>query len=377
MRFSLAKMIRVLIINYIFKAVFVGVAVGGVCLGTIGDIFGRKKAIAISMIILFVAGFGNAFVPSFWWMVVCRGIVGFALGGTGQGLTVCTEYCPVHMRGRAAFFLCYFWSFGTIMVILISWVVMQYLNSWRLLLGILSLPSLVGLVCLKWYPESARYYLVSGQYDRAVKILQRVAKTNGTDLPPGRLVQVIAEEKRGRFKDLLTKEYRVATLIIWYTWWAVALSAYGTVFISPIIIQKGYLGNVENDNQTKGNQSEIESNIMPCVEFSQQNFIDLLWTSAAEFPGLLIFTFLAELCGRKVLLSVSCIVNGFLLLLLLLRTYKIVILLVLFAARGLMLAVFQLLYIVTLEVSVTSVHIKMHYIFIQDVYSNPGSIANF
>ncbi|CAL1299453.1 unnamed protein product [Larinioides sclopetarius] len=335
-------------------AVFVGVAVGAVCLGIIGDVFGRKKAIAISMILLFVVGFGNAFVPSFWWMVACRGIVGFALGGAGQGLTVCTEYCPVYMRGKAGFFLCYFWSFGTIMVILISWVVMQYLNSWRLLLGILSLPSLVGLISLKWYPESARYYLVSGQYDRAIKVLQRVAKTNDTDLPPGRLVQVIAEEKRGRFKDLLSKEYRLATLLIWFIWWSAALSAYGTVFVSPIIIQKGYLGNVGGNNQRSGNQSEIESNIKPCVEFSQQNFIDLLWTSAAEFPGLFIFTFLAELCGRKVLLSASFIINGFLLLLLLLRTYKIVILLVLFAARGLMLAVFQLVYIVTIEIYPTT-----------------------
>ncbi|XP_055938561.1 synaptic vesicle 2-related protein-like isoform X1 [Argiope bruennichi] len=335
-------------------AVFVGMAVGAVCLGTIGDIFGRKKALATSMVILFVVGFGNAFVPSFLWMVVCRGILGFGLGGVGQGLAVCTEYCPTHIRGRAAFFLCYFWSFGTILVILVSWVVMQYKNSWRLLLMILCLPSLLGLVSLKWYPESARYYLVSGQYDRAVKILQKVATTNGTSLPPGHLVQVITEEKRGRFLDLLTKKYRVATLILWYTWLAVALATYGTVFVSPIIIQKGFLGTDKNDNQTNGNESESAANVVPCLEFSQQNFIDLLWTSAAEFPGLVIFTFLAEQCGRKVLISVSCFVNGFLLLLLLIRTHKIVILLVLFAARGLMLAVFQLVYIVTLEVYPTT-----------------------
>ncbi|GFT38419.1 hypothetical protein NPIL_581672, partial [Nephila pilipes] len=35
-----------------------------------------------------------------------RSIVGIALGGVNQGLTLCTEYCPVNNRGKAGFYLC-------------------------------------------------------------------------------------------------------------------------------------------------------------------------------------------------------------------------------------------------------------------------------
>ncbi|GIY32471.1 synaptic vesicle 2-related protein [Caerostris extrusa] len=226
--------------------VFIGIAIGNVVLGTLADTYGRKKVLVITAVSLFVFGFSNAFVPSFVWMVVCRSIIGFALGGASQGFTIYAEYCPANMRGKAGFYLCYFWSIGTMIVILLSWAVMLNLGSWRLLLALLSLPGLVVMVSLKWYPESARYYLVSGQYEKAVKILRKLANLNGTGLPPGRLEEVTPSKERGRLKDLLSKDYRRSTLLLWFIWLAVTLTAYGTVFISPIIIQQGFLGKIEH-----------------------------------------------------------------------------------------------------------------------------------
>ncbi|GIY11621.1 synaptic vesicle 2-related protein [Caerostris extrusa] len=136
---------------------------------------------------------------------------------------------------------------------------------------------------------------------------------------------------------------------------AVTLTAYGTVFISPIIIQQGFLGKIEHNNQTYENASNSSLHPMPCVKFTQDNFMQLLAISAAEFPGLLLFTFLADKFGRKNLLSVSFLVDGCLLLLLLLRTHKVIILLVLFIARGMIISLFQLIYIITWR------HIQQHF----------------
>ncbi|GFY51774.1 synaptic vesicle 2-related protein [Trichonephila inaurata madagascariensis] len=346
--------IRLLILAGLGWAVFAGFAIGSVVLGIVADKFGRKKALGVSAIILFIVGIGNAFVPSFLWMVVCRAIIGIALGGVNQGdlpvfwklfNLICEE-----LRVQKAIDLIYdiyFWSLGSCIVILLSWVVMEYLNSWRFLIGFISLPCLLVIISYKWYPESARYYLVSGQYDRAVDTLQKLSNMNGVDLPSGRLLQVKTQEKRGDLKYLLCKEYRITSLLLWYIWFASAFSAYGVFFVSPVIIQNGFLGTT--DNSTLENSFEDPSHVIPCLKFTNQNFIDLLWTSAAEFPGLLVFTFLAEKCRRKVLVSGSCIISGILLLLLLLRTQKIVILLILFASRGIMISVLQLVYIVTLE----------------------------
>ncbi|GFT20753.1 hypothetical protein NPIL_246642, partial [Nephila pilipes] len=45
--------------------------------------------------------------------------------------------------------LVYFWSIGTCLVILLSWLVMEYLNSWRHLIAFLALPSLIVIISLK------------------------------------------------------------------------------------------------------------------------------------------------------------------------------------------------------------------------------------
>ncbi|CAL1299445.1 unnamed protein product [Larinioides sclopetarius] len=164
----------------------------------------------------------------------------------------------------------------------------------------------------------------------------------------------------------------MATLLLWYLGWATYLVVYGASFITPIIIQAGFLGRVENNNQTSGNETESASDVVPCVEFTQENFIDLLWMSCAELPGLLIFTFIAEKWSRKMTLSISCIINGILLLLLLLRTYKSVILIILFAIRGFMVAISRLVFIISLEIYPTtfrSVGLAYHLLF--------GELAGF
>ncbi|GBL76114.1 Synaptic vesicle 2-related protein [Araneus ventricosus] len=198
--------------------VFVGISIGSPVFGILADIYGRKKSLVGSLALLFVFGSVSAASPSYLWMVVFRGCMGFAVGGLAQGLTLCTEYCPTNMRGKAGLYLCYFWSIGTVGVTLIAWVVMNQLNDWRVLLVIVALPSLGGVLVFKWYPESARYYLVSNQRDRAIKVLQEMASMNGVDLPPGQLVEVSDEHKRGQVKDLLSKEYRLSSILFWYIW---------------------------------------------------------------------------------------------------------------------------------------------------------------
>ncbi|GIY41479.1 synaptic vesicle 2-related protein [Caerostris darwini] len=71
--------------------------------------------------------------------------------------------------------------------------------------------------------------------------------------------------------------------------------------------------------------------------------------------GLLLFTLLVERCDRKVMLTTACIVGSVLVVLLLLNTLKIITLLILFAARGILLAVFQLIFIVTSETYPTTI----------------------
>ncbi|CAL1283223.1 unnamed protein product [Larinioides sclopetarius] len=299
--------------------VFAGIMVGSPVLGAVADVYGRKRALAVSSVLLFLFGAVSAASPTFVWMVIFRTCMGFSLGGIAQGVTLNSEYCPTDIRGKSGFFICYFWSFGSLGVVLLMWLVMEFIGSWRILLLFVSVPCLIVVLSLKWYPESARYYLVSDQRDRAVKILNTLAKTNGQELPPGELTKVDLDIKRGRLQDLLGKEYRRTSLLFWYIWFATAFGYFGIALLSPHIIQKG---NLLSDH-TNGTFIQGLTDPVPCATFTTKDYLDMLWTSAAEFPGLLVFTFLIEHVRRKLLLSLACIASSFSIVLLLIDTQHI------------------------------------------------------
>ncbi|XP_054717899.1 synaptic vesicle 2-related protein-like [Uloborus diversus] len=337
------------------SVVFMGMMIGSPIFGTAADVYGRRKSLAVSVTLLFLFGAVSAASPSFVWMAIFRGCMGFALGGVAQGLTLCCEYFPSNIRGKAGFYLCYFWSLGTLGVILMTWLIMDYLDNWRILLVAASIPAFLVIVSLKWYPESARFFLVSNQHDKAETILQKMAAQNDKDLPPGHLVQISTMAKRGRIQDLLSKEYRRATFLFWYIWLAVAFAYYAICLVSPTIIQHGSLRTASSENSTAASYFDDLDILVPCVKFTRQNYVDLLWTSAAEFPGLIVFTFLIEHMRRKVLLGVSLLISGVLVILLLLKTHHILIFIFLFGVRGIILADFQLIFVMTTEAFPTTV----------------------
>ncbi|KAF8793341.1 synaptic vesicle 2-related protein-like [Argiope bruennichi] len=331
--------------------VFAGIMVGSPVLGAVADVYGRKRSLAVSSILLFLFGAVSAASPSFIWMVIFRSCMGFSLGGIAQGVTLNSEYCPTNVRGRAGFFICYFWSLGSLGVVLLMWLVMEFIGSWRILLLFASVPCLIVIMSLKWYPESARFYLVSDQRERAVKILEIMATTNYEELPPGELTKVGLDFKRGRLQDLLGKEYRKTSLLFWYIWFATAFSYFGICLLSPLIVQKGSL----MTDYENGTFMQSMTDPVPCATFTRQNYIDMLWTSAAEFPGLIVFTFLVEHVRRKLLLSSACVASSLSIMLLLLKTHKAIILSFLFAARAILCAIFQLNYIMTSEAYPTTI----------------------
>lgn len=69
-------------------------------------------------------------------------------------------------------------------------------------------------------PESARFLVASGQTDKAVATLKKIANDNGKPMLLGRLVvdDVVLEEKRGQFTDLLLPQLRVTSVLLWFIW---------------------------------------------------------------------------------------------------------------------------------------------------------------
>lgn len=71
----------------------------------------------------------------------------------------------------------------------------------------------------QWLPESVRFLAASGETEKAMTTLKRIANQNGRSMLLGRLiVDDMHPTERGRMKDLLMPEMRKTTFLLWFIW---------------------------------------------------------------------------------------------------------------------------------------------------------------
>jgi MFS transporter, putative metabolite:H+ symporter len=65
---------------------------GAFLFGIIADKYGRQRVIITSAILNTVFGILTAFSPSYYWILLARTSVGFALSGAAQGYVIITSF---------------------------------------------------------------------------------------------------------------------------------------------------------------------------------------------------------------------------------------------------------------------------------------------
>ncbi|RZC40912.1 synaptic vesicle 2-related protein [Asbolus verrucosus] len=198
-----------------------------------------------------------------------------------------------------------FWALGACFEVALALVIMPTLG-WQWLLALSTGPLLAFALVCPWLPESPRFHVASGQTDKALETLEKVAKDNGKPMLLGRLVvddATTSSPHRGRFRDLLT----------------------------------------------------LDTCAADCKQLQTTDYMDLLWTTLAEFPGIFITIFTIERFGRKKTMAVQFVIYAICCCFLVVCTEKRVFLTVmLFLARGIIAGVFQAAYVYTPEVYPTS-----------------------
>ncbi|XP_068183753.1 synaptic vesicle 2-related protein-like isoform X2 [Antennarius striatus] len=218
------------------SVVFIGMMLGCPMWGQVSDKYGRR--IGLTMCICWTVFYGllSAFSPGYAWILILRGLVGFGFGGGPQTVTLYSEFLPVKKRGTLIMMMSIFWSFGTMFVVLLALWIMPTLG-WRWLLGVSTLPLAIFVCFTFWLPESPRFDLLTGNTEKAMVTLQRVARENGKTMPQGKVI-AHKQKNRGQFKDLFSSEYRRTTLLLWFIW--IPLTIF--IFIARAFISGGYQG---------------------------------------------------------------------------------------------------------------------------------------
>lgn len=143
--------------------------------GSVSDSFGRRPMLLMSSILYFLSGLVMLWSPNVYVLLLARLLDGF---GIGLAVTLVplyiSETAPSEIRGllntlpqfmgSAGMFLAYCMVFG--MSLMDS-------PSWRLMLGVLSIPSLIYIALAVFFlPESPRWLVSKGKMKEAKQVLQ-------------------------------------------------------------------------------------------------------------------------------------------------------------------------------------------------------------
>lgn len=133
----------------------IGMVIGGVLWGIIGDKFGRLKVLFGSILLYSIANIANGFVQDINLYIIIRFIAGIGLAGElGAGITLTSEILPKEKRGLAGMIIATFGVFGGITAALLS----KIITDWRTLYFIGGGMGLVLLLLRVSVSESALFY---------------------------------------------------------------------------------------------------------------------------------------------------------------------------------------------------------------------------
>ncbi|CAN1805182.1 Monosaccharide-sensing protein 2 [Linum perenne] len=147
------------------------------CSGPISDALGRRPLLIVSSVFYFVSGLVMLWAPNVTVLLLARLLDGFGIGLAVTLVPVyISETAPPEIRGllntlpqftgSGGMFLSYCMVFG---------MSLMESPSWRLMLGVLSIPSLLYFALTIFFlPESPRWLVSKGRMLEAKKVLQRL-----------------------------------------------------------------------------------------------------------------------------------------------------------------------------------------------------------
>ncbi|HKG05583.1 MAG TPA: sugar porter family MFS transporter [Pedobacter sp.] len=159
----------------------IGTVIGSLLGSRPSDQFGRKNTLYFVAIAYLLSSLGTALADNWSVFLVFRFLGGLGVGASSVTAPIyISEISPADRRGR----LVGLFQFNVVLGILISYL-SNYLisqggeHSWRWMLGVQAVPSLIFLILIFFIPESPRWLILKKQaYDKALEILRIINPLN-------------------------------------------------------------------------------------------------------------------------------------------------------------------------------------------------------
>ncbi|XP_045450926.1 beta-alanine transporter-like [Melitaea cinxia] len=231
----------------------VGGIIGNYIFGYLQDTIGRKPSFFIYLAIECIFGVATAFAQNYVIWVVYR----FGVGFTVPAIMATPYVLAIELVGPKCRTLCTILSNIAYSLGLISLAGVVYLvRDWRHLALATTLPFAIFFLYIWPMPESPRWLLARGQFEKAEAILKNMARINGKSLPANYMVHLRRKYESDKLKQDLEKEksrkygimdlfrtpnLRKKTIIITFIWFTNTSVYVGLSYYAPVLGGDEYL----------------------------------------------------------------------------------------------------------------------------------------
>lgn len=155
---------------------FVGMTLGSLVTGFVGDKMGRRFTYQINLLVFGLASLAAAFAQDMTQLIICRFVQGLGLGAEiVVGYSTMTEFVPPKTRGRWLAFMAFITVAGFPVTAILGYLIIPTWG-WRPMFVIAGIGSLIVWYLRKNLPESPRWLEAQGRTAEADALMTTIEK---------------------------------------------------------------------------------------------------------------------------------------------------------------------------------------------------------
>ena len=222
---------------------FVGMTMGSMSAGFVGDRIGRRSALSLSVLLFGLAIVASAFAPNLLTIEVLRFIAAAGIGGAlPNAATMSAEFTPIKMRAIAVMITIVCVPLGGALAGSVAGVVLP-VGGWRALFFIGGvMPILLSLFMFLTIPESPRF--LSRHPERAPELVRLLGRLQHAVPSDATFIEAVAD-KPGQgilVADFFGGSQTRSTLSLWLAFFSSGASVYMSLSWLPSLLSSRGLG---------------------------------------------------------------------------------------------------------------------------------------
>lgn len=226
----------------VLAAGLLGMALGGLVLGALGDYVGRRRALLMSVALVAVGSWLSTYATSSGELGLYRLVTGIGLGGTLPNATaLIAEFAPLAVRNLVITVTVVGVPIGGMIGASVAGEIIPA-HGWRSIFAVGAiLPGLLTVAMLLWLPESPRFMAARKErWPQLAVLLNRVTRSNAYSGDGPFYVREHVAARVG-VAALFTRQFRYDTLVVWLIFTTNVFAAYAIFGWLPTVLSSAGL----------------------------------------------------------------------------------------------------------------------------------------